>query len=73
MEPRDTHHKNPLLRKLKTPRNILVAKLVLIPRGKERMGNIPRVMTLKNSRKIKYPFSMEKLRRGKKQKFGYFS
>jgi hypothetical protein len=48
----------------------LVAKLVHIPRGEERRGNIPRVMTLKSSRNPNHPLSMEKLRRGKKQKFG---
>ena len=37
IEPRDTHCKNPLVRKLTNPRNILVAKLVHIPRGKERI------------------------------------
>jgi hypothetical protein len=46
MEPRDTHSNNPLVRKLITPRNLLVATLVHIPIGKERRGNIPRVMTL---------------------------
>jgi hypothetical protein len=33
MEPRDTQRKNPLVRKLTTPRNLLVEKLVRIPRG----------------------------------------
>jgi hypothetical protein len=70
MEPRDTHRKNPLVRKLKTPRNILVAKLVHIPREKEIRGNIPRVMTLKSSRNPNHPPLMDKLRRGKKKKFG---
>jgi hypothetical protein len=48
MERRDTHRKNPLVRKLTTPRNLLVAKLVRIPRRKERRGNILRVTTLKS-------------------------
>jgi hypothetical protein len=71
MESRDTHWKNPLVRKLKTPRDILVEKLVHIPRGEERRGNIPRAMTLKSLRKPNHPLSMERLRRGKKKKFGY--
>jgi hypothetical protein len=73
MEPRDTRRKNPPVRKLTTPRNPLVEKLVHIPRGKERRGNIPRVMTLKSSRNPNHPPSMEKLRRGKKQKFGFLA
>jgi hypothetical protein len=67
MEPRDTHRKIPLVRTLTTPRNLLVEKLVPIPRREERRGNIPRVMTLKNSRNPNHPPSMERLRRGKKQ------
>jgi hypothetical protein len=70
MEPRDTHRKNPLVRKLKNPRNLLVSKLVHIPRGKERRGNIPRVMTLKSSRNPNQPLSMEKLIKGKTHNFG---
>jgi hypothetical protein len=57
--------------KLTTPRNLLVAKIVHFPRGKERRGNIPRSMTLKISTNPNHPLSMEKLRRGKKHKFGY--
>jgi hypothetical protein len=72
MEPRDTHQ-NVSLGTLATPRNILVAKLVPILRREERRGNIPRVMTLKSSRKPNQPPSMDRLRRGKKQKFGYSS
>jgi hypothetical protein len=59
MEPRDTHQENPLVRKLTNPRNLLVEKLVHIPRGKERRENIPRVMTLKISRNLNHPLSME--------------
>jgi hypothetical protein len=66
MEPRDTHRKNPLVRKPTTPRNILVAKQVHIPRGRERRGNIPRAMTLKSLRKPNHPLSMERLKMGKK-------
>jgi hypothetical protein len=73
MEPRNTHQKNPLVRKLTTSRNILVEKLVHIPRGEERRGNIQRVMTLKNLIKPNHPLSMEKLRRGKNHKFGYLA
>jgi hypothetical protein len=43
MESRDTHQ-NVSLRKLTTPRNLLVEKLVPIPRREERRGNIPRVI-----------------------------
>ena len=70
MEPRETQRKNPLVRKLTTLRNILVEKLVHIPKGGETRGNIPRAMTLKILRNPNHPLSMEKLKRGKKQKFG---
>jgi hypothetical protein len=60
-----------MVRKLTTPRNLLVAKLVHIPRGEERRGNIPRDMTLKRLRNPNHPLSMDKLRRGKRQKIGY--
>jgi hypothetical protein len=70
MDPRDTHQNIPL-RILTTPRNLLVEKLVPIPRREERRGNIPRVVTLNNSRKPNHPPSVERLRRGKKQNFGY--
>jgi hypothetical protein len=72
MDPRDTHQKNRLVKKLTTPRNILVARLIHIPKGEERRGNIPRVMTLKSLKKPKQPLLMEILRKGKKQKFGYW-
>jgi hypothetical protein len=71
MEPIDTQWKNPLVRKLKTPRNILVDKLFHIPRGEERRGNIPRALTLKSLRNPNHPLLMEKLKKGKKKKFGY--
>jgi hypothetical protein len=71
MEPRDIQRKIPLVRTLTTPRNILVEKLVPILKQEERRGNIPRVVTLKNSRKPNHPPSMDRLRRGKKQRFGY--
>jgi hypothetical protein len=64
MEPRDTHRKNPLVRKLITLRELLVEKIVHIPRGEEIRGNILIVMTLKISRNPNHPLSMEKLRRG---------
>jgi hypothetical protein len=70
MEPRDTQWKNPLVKKLTNPRNLLVARLVHIPRREERRGNIPRAMTLKSLRNSNHPLSAEKLRRGKKHKFG---
>jgi hypothetical protein len=44
---------------------------VPILRQEERRGNIPRVVTLKNSRNPNYPPSMQRLRRGKEQRFGY--
>lgn len=69
MEPRDTHWKNPLVRKLTTLRNLLVAKLGHTPRGEGRRRNIPRAMTLKSLRKTNHPLLMERLRRGKKHKF----
>ena len=70
VELRDTHRKNPLVRKITTPRNLLVENLVHIPKGKERRGNILRVMTLKSLRKPNHPLLMERLRRGNKNKFG---
>jgi hypothetical protein len=71
MEPRDTQWNNPLVRKLTTLRDILVAKLVHIPKGEEKRGNIPSAMTLKSLRNPNHPLSMEKLGRGDKKKFGY--
>jgi hypothetical protein len=56
---------------LTTPRDLLVEKLVPIPRQEERRGKIPRVMTLKSSINPNHPYSMDILRRGKKKKFGY--
>jgi hypothetical protein len=70
MESRDTHW-NVSLRTLTTLRNLIVEKLVPILKREERRGNTTRVVTLKNSRKPNHPPSMERLRRGKKQKFGY--
>jgi hypothetical protein len=64
MEPIYTHWKNLLVRKLTNPRNILVPKLVRIPRREEGRGNIPRVVALKSSRNKNHPLSMEKLIRG---------
>jgi hypothetical protein len=72
MEPSDTQRNNPLVSKLTTPRNTLVEKLLFhIPRGEERRGNTPRAMTLENLRNPNHPLLMDKLRRGKKNKFGY--
>jgi hypothetical protein len=73
MEPRDIQRENPLVRKLTNPRIFLVVRLVHIPRGEERRGNIPRSMTLKILRNPNHPPSMVKLKRGKKQKFGYLA
>jgi hypothetical protein len=52
------------VRKLTTPRNLLVEKLVHIPRGKERRGNIPRAMTLKNLRKPNHPHFDGEIKKG---------
>ena len=71
MEPRDIHWKIPLVRILTTPRNLLVEKLVPILIKEEIRGNIPTVVTLKNSRNPNHLPSMEILIRGKKKKFGY--
>jgi hypothetical protein len=71
MDPRHIQRKNPLVRKLKTPSNFLVVRLVHIPRGEERRGNIPRAMTLNILINPNHPLSMEKLKRGKKKMFGY--
>jgi hypothetical protein len=48
-------------------------RLIHIPRGEERRGSIPRSMTLNILRNPNHPLLMEKLKRGKKQKFGYLS
>ena len=71
MEPSDIQWKIPLVRTLTTPKNIVVVKLVPILRQEGRRGNIPRVVTLKNSRKPNHPPFMEILRRGNKHNFGY--
>ena len=71
MESRDTHWKNPLVRKLTNPRNHLVVKLVHIPRGEERRGKIPGSMTLNILRNTNHPLLMEKSKREKKKNFGY--
>jgi hypothetical protein len=71
MELTDIQWKIPLVRTLTTPRSLLVKKLVPILRREERRENIPRVVSMKNSRNPNPPPSMEILRRGKKQKFGY--
>jgi hypothetical protein len=73
MEARDTHRKNPLVRKLTNLMNLLVEKLVHIPRGEERRGNITRSMTLNSLRNPNPPLSMYKSRKGKKQKFGFLA
>jgi hypothetical protein len=72
LEARDTHRESPLERKLETLRGPLVEKLSHIIKGKERSKSIPKVMNLKSSRKPNHPLSMERLRKGKTQKLGYF-
>jgi hypothetical protein len=54
----DTHRDNPLEMKLTTSRNILVVKLALFLKGKERYESIPKFMTLKSSRKPNHPLSI---------------
>jgi hypothetical protein len=49
-----------------------VEKLAHILKGKERSESIPKVMTLKSSRKTNHPLSMERLRKGKRQNLGCF-
>ena len=63
----DTHRESPLERELATPMDILVEKLAHILKRKERSENIPKIMTLKSSRKSNHPLSMEILRKGKRQ------
>jgi hypothetical protein len=70
LEAGDTHRESPLERKLATLRDLLVAKLAHILKGKERSESIPKVMILKNSRKPNHPLSMERLRKGKRLKLG---
>jgi hypothetical protein len=48
LELRYTHRKKPLVRKMTTARNIIVEKLVHIPKREEGRGNIPRFMSLKS-------------------------
>jgi hypothetical protein len=56
---------------LETPRDLLVANLVHIRKGKERSESIPKVMILKSSRNKNHPISMEILRKGKSKKLGF--
>jgi hypothetical protein len=71
LEAGDSHRESPLERKLETHRDILVAKLSHILKGKERSKRIPKVMILKSSRNPNHPLLMEKLRKGKKKKLGF--
>jgi hypothetical protein len=70
LETGDTHHKSPLERKLATLRGLLVPRLTQILKGKERSESIPKSMILKSSRNPNHPLSMERLRKGKRQKLG---
>jgi hypothetical protein len=67
----DNHRESPLERKLATLRDLLVANLVCIIKGKERSEIIPKVMILKSSRNPNLPLSVEILRRGKRQNLGF--
>jgi hypothetical protein len=71
LEAGDAHRESPLGKDRATLRDILVAKLSHILIRKERSEIIPKVTTLKSSRKPKHPLSMERLRRGKGKKLGY--
>jgi hypothetical protein len=53
-----------------TQRDILVAKLFHILKGKGGNERIPKFMTLKNSRKPNHPPSTVRLRKGKRKKPG---
>jgi hypothetical protein len=68
LEAGDAHQKSPLERKLATSRDLLVAKLAHIIKGKERRESIPKVMILKSSRNPNHLLSMERLRRENRQK-----
>jgi hypothetical protein len=70
LEAGDTHRESPLEKTLATPRDLLVAKLAHILKGKERSESIPKDMILKSSRKSNHPLSTKRLRKGKKQKLG---
>jgi hypothetical protein len=58
-------------RKLANPKDLLVAKQAHILKGKDRSGNIPKIMILKNSRKPNHPLSMEILGGEKRLNFGF--
>jgi hypothetical protein len=64
MEPRDIQRRNPLVRKLTTPKNCLVVRLVHIPRGEERRGNIPRAMYPEDFKKAKPPTFDGEIKKG---------
>jgi hypothetical protein len=56
--------------KLTTLRDILVAKIAHVLKGKERSESVPKFMIHRNSIKPNHPLSMEILRRGKRHKIG---
>jgi hypothetical protein len=70
LEAGDTHRESPLERKLATVRDLLVAKLAHILKGKETSESIPKFVILKNSRKPNHPLSMERLKKGERLKLG---
>jgi hypothetical protein len=57
-------------RKLETLRVLLVKQLTHILKRKERSESILKVVILKNLRNKDHPLSMERLRKGKRQKLG---
>jgi hypothetical protein len=62
----DTHWENPMGRNLTTQRDLQVEKLTHILKGKGRSERIPKVMTMKSSRKPNHLYSMVILRKGKR-------
>jgi hypothetical protein len=71
LEVGDTHRDSPLERKLETLRDLLVARLIHILKGNEISESIPKVMSLKISRKPNHPLLMEILRKGKRRNLGF--
>jgi hypothetical protein len=57
-EIRDKHQTIPLERKMVTQRDLLVAKLFLIPEENGRSESIPKFTISKNSRRPNHPLSM---------------
>jgi hypothetical protein len=71
LEAGDAHWESPLERERETLRDILVEKLAHILKRKERSERIPKLMTMKSSRKPNHPLSMDILRNRKRRKLVY--